>query len=63
MEFPGGSINIGMDLPKTKSLLSSNLDIFQLEYPSCCLVTDNDMVFFDFLSMCCFGLGFVYIIE
>lgn len=29
----------------------------------CCLVTDSGTVFFDFLSVCYFGLGFVYTVE
>lgn len=63
MEFPSGIINIGMGLPRTEIFISGNLDIFQLEDLSCCLVTDSDTVFFDFLPMCYFGLGFVYTVE
>lgn len=44
-------------------LISENVDIFQLEDLICYLVTGSDTVFFDFLSMCYFGLGFVYTVE
>lgn len=53
----------GVVLPKIEILILGNLDIFWLEDLICGLVIDSDTVFFDFLSMYCFGLGFVYTVE